>query len=147
MHGQLLHEADGQRVFALVLETGEEAMSCLVAFAASEALSAAQFTAIGAFQEAEIAYFDWQSRAYQSIPVKEQVEVASMIGDIALSPDGRPAVHAHAVLGRRDGSALAGHFTSGRVRPNLEILLTESPAHLRKRFDPASGLTLIRPNA
>jgi len=146
MQGKLIHADDGQRTFALVLESGEEAMSCLSAFARKEKLSAAQFTAIGAFSRAEIAYFDWSSKAYERIPVTEQVEVASMLGDVAQGIDGKPAVHAHVVLGRRNGAALAGHFMAGDVRPTLEIVLIESPAHLRKRFDPASGLALIRPD-
>ena len=31
-----------------------------------------------------------------------------------------------------------------RVRPTLEVILTESPAHLRREHDPESGLALIR---
>jgi uncharacterized protein len=46
--------------------------------------------------------------------------------------------------GKRDGSALAGHLGSGHVRPTLELIVTESPAHLRKMHDDASGLALIR---
>ena len=46
-----------------------------------------------------------------------------------------------------DGSALAGHLGSGHVRPTLEVILTESPAHLRERLDPQSGLALIHPQA
>jgi predicted DNA-binding protein with PD1-like motif len=44
-------------------------------------------TAIGALSGNELAYFDWESKTYQSIPVREQVEVASLVGDIAVSPD------------------------------------------------------------
>jgi uncharacterized protein len=47
------------------------------------------------------------------------------------------------VLGRRDGAAVAGHLLEGHVRPTLEVVLTESPVHLRKRHDPESGLALI----
>jgi Plants and Prokaryotes Conserved (PCC) domain len=71
----------------------------------------------------------------------------SLTGDIALGPDGNPALHIHCVLGRRDGGALAGHLIEGKVRPTLEIILTESPAHLRKRHDPEGGLALIDPGA
>jgi predicted DNA-binding protein with PD1-like motif len=79
--------------------------------------------------------------------VREQVEVTSLIGDIALSPQGVPALHAHIVLGRRDGSALAGHLGRAHGRPTLEVILTESPAHVHKRLDPESGLALIHPRA
>jgi predicted DNA-binding protein with PD1-like motif len=77
--------------------------------------------------------------------VSEQVEVASMIGDVALSPSGEPTLHIHVVVGKRDGTALAGHLQEARVRPTLEVILTESPAHLQKVHDPQSGLALIRP--
>jgi predicted DNA-binding protein with PD1-like motif len=89
------------------------------------------------------AFFDWDTKAYQPIPVEEQVEVASMVGDVAIGPNGKPSVHVHAVLGRRDGTALAGHLQEARVRPTLEIIATESPAHLCKVKDAESGLALI----
>jgi predicted DNA-binding protein with PD1-like motif len=144
MQTQLIHEADGQRTYAVILAAGDEIMDCLKSFASAETITAAQFNAIGALSRAVIAYFDWEAKKYMPIPVEEQVEVASFSGDIAIGPDGKPAVHAHIVLGRRDGSAMAGHLTEGHVRPTLEIVLTESPAHLRKKVDPASGVALIR---
>ncbi|CAH1652061.1 conserved hypothetical protein [Hyphomicrobiales bacterium] len=145
MKSQLLNNADGQRIFAVVLEQGDEAMACIERFAAENNLSGAQVTAIGAFSNARLQYFDWDSKAYLDIPVDEQSEVASLIGDIALSPEGKPALHLHAVLGLRDGRAVAGHFASGSVRPTLEVLISEAPRHLQKAFDPQSGLALIKP--
>ncbi|MGL4962336.1 MAG: PPC domain-containing DNA-binding protein [Inquilinus sp.] len=144
MIAKQLHAADGQRVFAVILETGEAVMECLQRFAEAERLTAAQITGIGAFSDAELRYFDWERKEYLPIPVKEQVEVASLLGDVAVSPDGKPALHVHLVLGRRDGTALAGHLAEARVRPTLELIVTESPAHLRKALDPESGLALIR---
>ncbi|GAB4067612.1 DNA-binding protein [Ancylobacter sonchi] len=144
MQTKKLAEANGLRTFAIILETGDEAMASLQAFAAREGLLAAHISAIGAFREAVISYFDWERKAYDKIPVREQVEVASLSGDVALDPQGKPAIHVHVVLGRRDGSALAGHLTEGHVRPTLEIILTETPAHLHKRVDAESGLALIR---
>jgi len=144
MNVKQLHAADGQRVFAVILETGEAVMESLQRFAEAERLTAAQITGIGAFSEAGLRYFDWERKEYLPIPVQEQVEVASLIGDIAVSPEGKPALHVHLVLGRRDGTALAGHLAEARVRPTLELIVTESPAHLRKALDPESGLALIR---
>ena len=147
MHARTLHRAGEQRTMAIVLETGDEAMACLTQVAQKEQITAAQFTAIGAFASARLGYFDWQTKKYQHNPVAEQVEVASLTGDIALGPDGMPSLHIHCVLGRRDGSALAGHLIEGQVRPTLEVILTESPAHLRKKHDLESGLALIDPQA
>ena len=143
MHHKLLHEHEGQRTFAVILETGEETMETLKRFIGDEKVSAAQITAIGAFSRATLAFFDWESKDYLRKEIDEQVEVASLIGDVALAPDGEPALHIHVVLGRRDTSALAGHLFEAEVRPTLEVIIGESPAHLHKRTDPASGLALI----
>jgi predicted DNA-binding protein with PD1-like motif len=140
----LLHEHQGQKTFALVFDTGDEAMQGLLAFARERRLAGSHLTAIGAFQEATIGYFDWQKKDYKRIPVREQVEVVSLVGDIALDEKGEPKVHAHVVLGRSDGSALAGHLLEGHVRPTLEVTLVEEPGHLQRRHDAESGLALIR---
>lgn len=147
MKHKRLHESGGQRTFAVVLETGEEVMSCLQRLAVAERLSAAQITGIGAFSNVVLQYFDWQKKKYLPIPISEQVEVASLIGDIAEAPTGGPALHIHLVVGKRDGSAMAGHLLRALVRPTLELIVTESPVHLRKRQDAESGLALIQPDA
>jgi predicted DNA-binding protein with PD1-like motif len=144
MESKLVHEAAGQRTFVAVLETGDELMACLEDISRAEGLSAAQITGIGAFSDAVLAYFDWNAKEYRDIPVAEQVEVASLIGDIGVDGENKPVVHVHLVLGHRDGRATAGHLIRAHVRPTLELVITESPAHLCRRKDPASGLNLIR---
>jgi predicted DNA-binding protein with PD1-like motif len=118
-------------------------MSSLKAFAEKEGISGAQVTAIGARSRARLAYFDWDVKDYQPIDVAEQVEVAALIGDIAVGPDNKPSVHCHVVLGKRSGAAVAGHLVEAHVRPTLEIIVTESAAHLCKKKDEESGLALI----
>lgn len=140
---KLLDDQNGLKTYALVLETGEDAMDCLARFAAEESIEGAKLSAIGAFRRAVIAYFDWEAKEYRDIPVDEQVEVAALNGDIGRDEAGAPALHAHVVLGRSDGSALAGHLKAGEVRPTLEIVVTETPGHLRRVKDAATGLSLI----
>ena len=143
MRAKLIDEHD-QRVFAVIFDTGEDPIEGLTRLATDQNLNASSFTAIGAFSEALLGYFDWEKKDYERIPVREQTEVLSLIGDIAVEGADVKKVHAHVVLGRRDGSACGGHLLSAKVRPTLEIILTESPGYLQRRHDPASGLTLIR---
>jgi predicted DNA-binding protein with PD1-like motif len=70
------------------------------------------------------------------------VEVLSLIAYIALN-EGEPELHAHVVLGRRDGTTRGGHLLEAHVRPTLEVVLTESPDHLKKKTDEQTGLALI----
>jgi predicted DNA-binding protein with PD1-like motif len=134
-------------MFVVVLRTGDEVLASLGEFADRAGISAAQISAIGALSDVELKYFDWDKKKYEVIAVDEQVEVASLLGDIALSPEGTPALHLHVVVGRRNGAAMAGHLGRAHVRPTLEVIVTEAPAHLRKQCDPESGLALIRPRA
>ena len=133
----------GEKVFALVFDTSDEAMSGLLSFAKEHKLVGAHFSGIGAFSRVVIGYYDWEKKDYKRIPVDEQVEVVSLIGDIALEKD-EPKVHAHVVIGRQDGSTRGGHLLEGWVRPTLEVMLLETPAHLQREYDPKSGLALIQ---
>ena len=143
MHARMINGQKGQATYVIVLQAGDEVIAALQEFVDSEEISAAQFSAIGAFSRATLRYFDWRTKSYEDNPVTEQVEVAALNGDVALAPDGSRALHIHTVLGRRDGSALAGHLGEGHVRPTLEIVLREMPRHLHKKTDPETGLALI----
>ena len=143
MRWKLLYEGD-ERTFALIFQTGDEVISGLNAFAREMNLRASRLTAIGAFSDAVLGFFEWETKRYKPIPVREQVEVLSLTGDVAIGKEG-PVVHAHVVVGKADGTAHGGHLMEARVRPTLEVILTEEPAHLRRRLDRESGLPLIDP--
>lgn len=140
---RLLDETDGRRTLVAVLDHGDEAMAALQWLAEEERLSAATIAGLGAFERATVLFWDWGTKAYEEIPVREQVEVLTLAGGIALDADDAPKLHVHAVLGRRDGAAIGGHLKEGLVRPTLEIVVTETPAHLHRRHDPETGLALI----
>jgi predicted DNA-binding protein with PD1-like motif len=141
MRSKLIHDAE-QRTFALVFDTGDEVLDHLLAFAREQRLSAAEFTGIGALSDAVLGYFDWQKKDYERIAIAEQVEVLNLAGNIALA-DGEPKLHPHIVVGKADGTAHGGHLLEAHVRPTLELIVTESPAHLQRRSDPETGLALL----
>ncbi len=143
MQAKQIHEEGGQKTFALVFDTGDEFMSELTSFAKDNDLSAANLTALGAFSDAALGYFDIEKKEYDKIPVEEQVEVLSLVGTIAPKEDGEPQVHAHVVLGRSDGTTRGGHLLEAHVRPTLEVVLVESPEHLQRITDEKTGLPLI----
>lgn len=128
--------------YALIFDSGDEVMDILKTFANEHSLKASRITAIGAFSKAVLGYFDFSIKDYKKIPVNEQVEVVSLLGDIALYGD-ESKVHAHVVLGRSDGMAMGGHLLQATVHPTLEVILEESPGYLQRRMDEATGLALI----
>ena len=143
MRYKLLDQIDGQKIFAVILQLGDEVKDALLRFAKAENITAASFTAIGAFKRATVAWFDIQSKKYRPISIDEQVELLSCIGDFFLTQDGEPQLHAHLVVGRSDGTTRGGHLLEAYVRPTFEAIVSESPTYLRRTFDPTSGLSLI----
>jgi predicted DNA-binding protein with PD1-like motif len=132
-----------ERTFAVVLATGEEAVACLVEFAKARRIQAGRFTGLGAFSDAIPGFFDPCRKEYDRIPISEQVEIVSLLGNFSCEGS-EPKVHPHVVVARRDGGAFGGHLLEGHVRPTLEVMVVEMPASLQRRFDPQAGIPLLQ---
>jgi predicted DNA-binding protein with PD1-like motif len=143
MRSKLLERSNGQRTFALVFDIGDEVAAGLLEFATAQRLRGRHLTAIGALQDVVLGYWDWNTKQYRRIPLREQVEVVSLLGNIALGPEGAPKIHAHIVVGRSDGTAHGGHLLEAHVRPTLEAIIVESPEHLQRSIDSTTGLPLL----
>ena len=142
MKSKVVEDADVV-TYVVVCDAGDEAMASLKRFARSERLEAAQITGVGGFERATLGWFDRSRKEHIPIPVEEQCEVLSLIGDVAEGPDGNPSLNIHVVLGLADGTTRGGHLIAGYVFPTLELTVTESPAELRKVFNADIGVALI----
>jgi uncharacterized protein len=143
MHSKVLHTDDGQTTHLVVFDSGDEVIEGLTRFAGEHNIAAAHLTAIGALSRATLGFFEIDRKEYRKLLVDEQVELLSMNGNIARDEKDQPKLHAHVVLGKRDGNTAGGHLLEGRVRPTLEVVLVESPPHLLRRERPEIGLALI----
>ncbi len=143
MKSTVVSAAAGSRTTVVVLDSGEEAFAMLTRFADATGISGASLTAIGAFENAVVGWFDFATRSYKKIRVDEQCEVLSAIGDVATGDDGKASLHVHVVLGLSDGTTRGGHLLEGKVRPTLEAVIEETPAGLRRRKRPDLGIALI----
>ncbi len=143
MKSKRIQREEGKAMFILVFNRGDEVLTTLQTVAVTQSLSGSNFTAIGAFSDVTLGFFDMERRDYQKILLNEQVEVLSLSGNIAIAGH-QPRIHAHAVVGKRDGTAHGGHLLEAHVRPTLEVVLTESPANLQRVSDEETGLALLR---
>lgn len=141
MRSKLVNESPETHV--LIFESGDEVVEGITDFAVENGLFAASLSAIGAFSSVELGYFDAVNKTYKRIPVKEQVEVLSLIGDIVLY-DNKPHAHAHVVVGKADGTAHGGHLLKAYVKPTLEVILTALPTYLHRELDNEARLPLIK---
>jgi hypothetical protein len=143
MKSKLVSDRPGAQVHVVILDSGDEAFAALTKFANEAKIAAASLSAIGAFEKATVGWFDFTSKRYKKIEVGEQCEVLSAIGDIAIGDDGKASLHVHLVVGLSDGSTRGGHLLEGVVRPTLEVVVTETPARLRRKKSADLGIALI----
>jgi predicted DNA-binding protein with PD1-like motif len=128
--------------FVLVFETGDKVIENLIEFARDNSVAGAFFFGLGAFERATLAFFDLAKKEYEHIPIDEQVEVMSITGNISMYR-GEPKIHAHAVIGKRDGAAHGGHLIEGIVRPTLEVFVTTAGDGMRRTLDMVTDLPLL----
>ncbi len=138
-----LLNADKQKTYAIILDSGDEVMQCIQSFAKEQKLKASHFNAIGAFSKATLGFFDFEIKDYKKIEINEQVEVLNVAGDISLFHN-EIKIHAHVVVGKKDGTAHGGHLLKAIAHPTLEIILTESPSYLEREMDENAHIPLIK---
>jgi len=146
MKVKLLSENGGQRDFAVIFQPGDEFFAGLTQFAAEYHVQSAHLTAVGGLHDARLAWYDGERKAFRVIPVDQQAEVDSLVGDIALL-NGKPSVHMHCVVSLEDGTTRGGHVLGAHVAPLLEVWVTADPTPLLKRFDEKTRLNLMDPDA
>ncbi|NKF24393.1 PPC domain-containing DNA-binding protein [Solimonas marina] len=143
MHSQIMADDPDSRIWILVLDSGEEAVSSITHFADAHDIKGASVTALGAFSGARLGWFDFATKQYKPIEVSSQCEGLSLVGDIASGDDGGASLHLHAVVGLADGTTRGGHLLEAHAHPTLEVTLIETTARLRRRRRPELGIALI----
>ena len=141
MKSKLLTETP--RTFALIFDKDDDVTKSLLEFAKENQMKTGQFAGIGAFSDVTVGFFERARKDYKRIEINEQVEVMSLLGNIAIDERAEYKLHAHVVIGKPDGSALGGHLLRGRAWPTLELFLTETTAKLTRRVDEETNLALI----
>ena len=127
----------------LRFETGDALIASIAEFCRHSGIGAGAFSGIGSCRLAELGFFDPKTKKYAFKTFRGAREIAALNGNISLM-DGRPFVHAHAVLAGRDCRAVAGHLRETEVLAACEVVLTVLPGKLVRRSDPASGTNKLR---
>jgi uncharacterized protein len=132
----------GPRTFLIVLGKNDDLIAALYKFAQANQIKGASFTGLGAVGCAALGFFDQKTRAYKLIKIPEQVELASLTGNIG-SREGKYVVHTHAVVAVENGLCQGGHVLYAPAFPTVEIMLTETDTTIERHKDAETGLSLF----
>ena len=128
----------------VILERGEDVIPVLEKYCAENKITSGVFNGIGAVNNIEIGYYDFEEREYHFRSEAGDFEVASMTGNIAIVDD-KPFIHVHAVLSRCDKTleCIGAHIKKASVAVTLEVFLTQVDVSLSRAYDECTGLKLI----
>ena len=129
-------------VYILNIEGGEELLSSLRAFLEKENIKAGYFSGLGAAGALDIAYYNLESKKFERHTIKEDVEILSLIGNIAMLKD-KTIIHTHGTFGRKDLSVFGGHIFSLHVSGACEIHLTKLSGEMTRAYNETTGLNLL----
>lgn len=129
--------------YFLVVDRGEETLEAITRFATETGLRAAGFYGIGAIDRLTLGFYDLGRKTYERGSWEEDLEVASLIGNLAVV-DGGPYPHVHGVFGRRDFSTLAGHVFEAVVSVALEITVVTGPEAIHREAVDFCDLKLLQ---
>ena len=130
--------------FVIRMERGEELLTMLTDFCTRRGIQSGVFTGIGAVERVQIGYYDLGKKEYFFRKETGVFEVASMQGNVALV-EGKPFIHAHAVLSRCDESleCIGAHIKEAFVAVTLEVFLTPLDVPLSRKLNEEIGLKLL----
>lgn len=130
--------------YVVVFDAGDELLQAFNEFVCEHHCSASSFKAIGALSSVKLGWYNPETKQYDTaVELEEQLELLSLIGDVG-QMNGKPIVHSHAVIGRRNGSTVGGHLMSAIVSPTCELFLVEYPKGLVKEPDDRFNLNLFK---
>ncbi|MBU2550673.1 MAG: DUF296 domain-containing protein [Proteobacteria bacterium] len=125
------------------LAFGDDLLVALTRICEDEGIMLGRVSAIGALSEARIGFYDQAAAEYIYHDLAMQLELIDLVGNVS-EKEGRPFVHAHVTLGRRDGGVVGGHLFEGSMVFACEYVIEvlESEGRFTRRFDPQTGLFL-----
>lgn len=139
----IIHVGGG--TFTLNFSKGEEVLSGLVDFVQSKKITAGHITGLGAASRLTIAYYNIGTKEYEKKEFDEEVEILSLTGNIGMKESGESVVHLHGVFGRRDFSVFGGHIFELVISGAGELHIATFSGTINRKYDEASGLTLMCP--
>ena len=113
---------NGNGMFLVKLEQGDEVMASLESFVAAQGNGAALIHGIGAIKDVEIGYFELHTKVYHKRVITEDLELLSFLGN-AVIVEGKPVVHAHVVVSDQTFAAQGGHLFRATIAVTGEFFV------------------------
>lgn len=127
------------------IDTGEEIITTLQAFARDRGVRAGLISGIGAVGEVELGFFVRATREYIRRRFEGEHEIGVLTGNFS-ELEGEPFPHCHVVIAGEDLVAHTGHLFHGVVTVTCEVQVVTDPDVLLRVREPALGFSPLEPS-
>jgi predicted DNA-binding protein with PD1-like motif len=119
---------------------GDDLLESLTEVAREKGFILGQVTAIGAVENAKVAYYNQKEKTYTGIDLNGRYEILNLTGTLSLK-DQEVMLHAHITLSDENGRAFGGHLLQGTSVFACEFSITPFVGpELNRGFDEETGL-------
>jgi predicted DNA-binding protein with PD1-like motif len=132
---------DVGRNFIVRAKHDSDIITFLTSVAKKQRITTATFSVIGALKWAKLGFYDQDKHEYLENFLSTPQEIATCVGNIS-TKEGKPFVHAHAVLADKNGNAKGGHLLEGKVFAAEVHLFELVGEKLVRENDAVTGLSL-----
>jgi predicted DNA-binding protein with PD1-like motif len=138
----MLREYKLTKIYQGSLKKGADIIGGLTQVIKERGITVGVVSGIGAVTEAHIGYFNAQTKKYEEVHFRENMEILSLRGNVSIK-DGDVFPHLHVVLSKRDFSAVGGHLYAGTTVYAFEFeIVSMEGAPFVRQFDNDTGLFL-----
>ncbi len=120
------------------VESGEEIVSTLAAFARERNVRAGLISGIGAVGECELGFFVRPTKQYVRKVFTGEHEIGALTGNFS-ELDGEPFPHCHVLIAGEDLAAHTGHLFRGVATVTCEVQVVTDPGVFRRVRRPDLG--------
>lgn len=128
--------------YVLRLMPGEDVYQSILDFATQQGITLGHFTGLGAVDYVKMGLFDIHTKVYNSVELREQLEITSLVGNIS-QMDGKTYLHTHINVGDAHMKVMGGHLNAATVSATAEIFITVVNGVVDRSFDSQIGINVL----
>lgn len=136
--------ANTVKPFILALKPGENLFEGILQCANDANLKSASISGLGGLDDVSVAYYNLNTKEYQTKLFNGMYELISMNGNITFV-EGKRFIHIHAAIGTDTYDVYGGHIMDAIVNPSAEITIIPLADKIERAYDAGTGLKLMCP--
>lgn len=129
--------------YVVHLAPGEEIVQKILILAATEKITLAHLTGLGAASHVSIKARVADTKQYYSHSYNTDLEIVSLTGNLTLK-DNRPHAHVHLSVADTVGHVYGGHLIKAVVSSSCEIFVTVIDGVVERKVNPELGMNLMK---